>query len=59
MVGQEQDMRTGLQMYLEGLAHDFVEDLPIEALLRCHNLKLNYLEARKFLIEFLARLDKK
>ena len=59
--GQEQDMRTETQIYLEGLAKDFTDDLPREALLDCHNekLDLDYLQARKFFIEYLAALDRK
>ena len=61
MQGQEQDMRMETQVYLEGLAKDFVDDLSIENLLEIHNekLDLNYLEARKFFIEYLAALDRK
>ena len=61
MQGQEQDMRIETQIYLEGLAKDFMDDLSIENLLDIHTSKLDliYLEARKFFIEYLAALDRK
>jgi len=59
---QVTSMRKDTRDYLEGLIHDFVEDLSVDDLLFIHDndqLNLDYQEARKFLIEFLAAKDKK